>query len=276
MQLNICDMPFNKKNVPAPYASRILVIEDRPEEMRLLLDTLREERFQISVAFEGMQGYGRAVAQRPDLILLDVHLGQTDGFAVCRLLKADPSTSHIPLIFVTSAVSLADRLIGLRAGAVDYIQKPFEPAEVVARMQMHLKNPDLQSYLNEPSQSEDLHNENSDQFLVKAAAKYVTANLARMPTLPEIARCVGTHEKRLTKAFRFQKGLSVFEFVREQRLILARKLLTQTPMTIADIAAETGFSSPANFSTAFKAVGALSPSQYRQRQAQQPVSSDAG
>lgn len=264
-----------KKYTPAPYVARILVIEDRPEEMRLLLDTLREERFQISIAFEGMQGYGRAVAQRPDLILLDVHLGQTDGFAICRLLKADPSTSHIPLIFVSSAISLPDRLTGLRAGAVDYIQKPFEPAEVLARMQMHLKLSDSQPHMNEPPEPELMFSENSDQFLVKAAARYITANLARMPTLPEIARSVGTHEKRLTKAFRFQKGMSVFEFVREQRLILARKLLTQTPMTIADIAAETGFSSPANFSTAFKAVSDLSPTQYRQRQAQQSLNADA-
>lgn len=264
-----------KKYTPAPYAAHILIIEDRPDEIRLLLDTLRNEQFHISISFEGVQGYGRAVAQQPDLILLDVNLGQTDGFAVCRLLKADPATSHIPLIFVTSAVSLADRLAGLSAGAIDYIQKPFESAEVLARMKIHLKVPTSPIHLNEPPEPEQAHSENSDQFLVKAAATYVTAHLARMPTLPAIARSFGTHEKRLNKAFRFEKGVSIFEFARQQRLVLARKLLTQTPMTMADIAEETGFSSPANFSTGFKAVMALSPTQYRQRQARQSVSSRA-
>lgn len=259
-----------KKTPSASYAARILLIEDRPEEMRLLLDLLRSAQFHLSIAFEGMQGYGRAVALQPDLILLDVNLGHADGFAVCRLLKADPSTAHIPLIFISSAGALQDKLTGLREGAVDYIQKPFEPAEVLARMRMHLKVPELLPALKEePAGAE--HEENSDQFIVKAAARHVTANLARMPTLPELARSVGTHEKRLTKAFRYQKGVSVFEFVREQRVILARRLLTQTPMSIADIAAETGFSSPANFSTAFKAVVGLPPTQYRRRQAHMPV-----
>lgn len=220
-----------------------------------------------------MQGYGRAVAQLPDLILLEVSLGQTDGFAVCRLLKADPSTVHIPVIFVTAGTSLEEKLTGLREGAVDYIVKPFEPAEVLARMAMHIKGPVVETEGDTPPVRVLRSDEDSDQFIVKAAAILVTSNLARMPKLAEIARRVGTHEKRLTKAFRLQKGLSVFEFVREQRLLLARKLLTQTPMSIADIAMETGFSSSANFATAFKAMAGLLPTQYRYSQARRTVSS---
>jgi DNA-binding response OmpR family regulator len=263
-----------KKPASISYIAHILLIEDRPAEMRLLLDVLHNAHFQISIAFEGMQGYGRAVAQQPDLILLDVNLGQIDGFTVCRLLKADPSTSHIPLIFITSAGTLADKLTGLAEGAVDYIQKPFEPAEVVARMRIHLKVPDV------IPDKKDVglqlkHDQNSDQFIVRAAALYIKANLARMPTLREIARSVGTHEKRLTKVFRQQKEQSVFEFVREQRFILVLKLLTQTPMTIADVAAEAGFSSPSNFATAFRAVEGISPSNYRRRQAHHSTVADA-
>lgn len=252
--------------------------------MRLLLDVLRNAQFHISIAFEGMQGYGRAVAQQPDLILLDVNLGQADGFTVCRLLKADPSTSHIPLIFITSAGTLADKLTGLGEGAVDYIQKPFEPAEVLARMRLHLKvaavvpplNVDakLQRNVEKEANLQRKHDQNSDQFLVRAAAMYIMANIARVPTLREIARSVGTHEKRLTKVFRHQKEQSVFEFVRDQRLILALRLLTQTPMSIADIAAETGFSSPANFATAFKTLEGISPSDYRRQQAHRLIAAD--
>lgn len=263
-----------KKTVPISYTARILLIEDRPEELRLLLDALRNAQFHISVAFEGMQGYGRAVAQQPDLILLDVNLGKSDGFTVCRLLKADPSTAQIPIIFITSAGTLADKLTGLGEGAVDYIQKPFEPAEVLARMRMHLKVADVVPVLEKDTNLQLKHDQNSDQFLVKAAAMYIMANIARVPTLRDIARSVGTHEKRLTKVFRHQKEQSVFEFVRDQRLILALRLLTQTPMSIAEIAAETGYSSPANFATAFKMLEGISPSDYRRRQAHRSTAAE--
>ena len=261
-----------------PYAARLLVVDDSPEQLKLLLDVLRGAKFEISVAFDGMQGYGRAVAQAPDLILMDVRMGRTDGFAACRLLKADPLTAHIPVIFLTSSGSLEERLTGLREGAVDYVLKPFEPAEVLARIHAHLRpvSPTHSAPASAAAAAAAAaattaadhataldDDQQPDHVLVQAAVRQVEANLASMPTLAEIARRVGTHEKRLTKAFRLQTGMSVFEFVREQRLGLARRLLTQTPLGIADIAAEAGFSSAANFATAFKAGLGTSPSEYR-------------
>ncbi len=274
-----------------PYVARLLVVDDSPEQLKLLLEVLRSARFEIIVAFDGMQGYGRAVAQAPDLILMDVRMGRTDGFTACRLLKADPLTAHIPVIFLTNSGSLEERLTGLREGAVDYVLKPFEPAEVLARIRAHLR-PVLPSPSSAPAGAgaaldmgftpastagnagvagvaeantapETGNDQQPDHVLVQAALRQVESNLASMPTLAEIARRVGTHEKRLTKAFRQQTGMSVFEFVREQRLGLARRLLTQTPLGIADIAAEAGFSSAANFATAFKAGLGTSPSEYR-------------
>lgn len=254
-------------NCMVPEGRRILLIEDRPDEVRLMLEVLRRERFQVTIAFDGMQGYGRAVAQQPDIILLDVKLGRIDGFAVCRLLKADPSTRHIPVIFVTCQGTLEERLTGLREGAVDYILKPFEPEEVLARIRTHLRIPLAPVTA---SVADDMplvadQSDRSDQFIVTAATRHIQANLARLPPLAELARRVGTHKKRLTKAFRGQEGLSVFEYVRAKRLVLARELLTQTPLSVAEIAEEAGFSSAANFATAFKAAGGSSPTQYRQR-----------
>lgn len=248
-----------------PHVARILLIEDRPDEIRLMLEVLRRERFQITVAFDGMQGYGRAVAQQPDIILLDVKLGRIDGFAVCRLLKADPSTKAIPVIFVTCNGTLDERLTGLREGAVDYILKPFEPEEVLARISTHLPTPTPLPMVAAIADDTRASTDQSDQFIVNAAARHVQSNLARLPPLAELARRVGTHKKRLTKAFKGQKGQSVFEYVRQERLLLARKLLTQTPLSVAEIAEEAGFSSAANFATAFKAAGGSSPTQFRQQ-----------
>jgi CheY-like chemotaxis protein len=133
------------------HAQRVLCIESRPDEIRSLLDALRTEKFVISMAFNAMQGYGRAVVQQPDIILIDVELGQIDGFAVCRLLKADPATVAIPVIFLTGNGRLKDRLTGLREGAVDYILKPFESEEVVARIYAHLRPRFMQTAHSEPT-----------------------------------------------------------------------------------------------------------------------------
>ena len=254
----------------ASQGPRILLIEDRPDEVRLMLEVLRRERFQVTIAFDGMQGYGRAVAQQPDIILLDVQLGRIDGFAVCRLLKADPSTRDIPVIFVTCRGTLDERLSGLREGAVDFILKPFEPEEVLARIRTHVRTllaPPTTTVADATAVVAD-QADRSDQFIVTAATRHIQANLARLPPLAELARRVGTHKKRLTKAFRGQEGLSVFEYVRAKRLTLARELLTQTPLSVTEIAEAAGFSSAANFATAFKAAGGSSPTQYRQRKAE--------
>lgn len=256
-----------------PHVARLLVIEHRPDEIKPLLETLRNERFDITVAFDGIQGYGRAAAQLPDLILLDLRMRQIDGFATCRLLKADPATAAIPVIFLTAPGSLEEKLTGLREGAVDYILKPFDPREVLARIRVHLKLANQVRVA--PVQAPLPRNEPSDQYLVRAAVIHVSANLARLPGVAEIARRVGTHSKRLTRAFREHKGLTVSEFVRQQRLQLARRLLSQTPLSVADIAADSGFSSAANFATAFKADAGMSPSAFRQMAAKQSSASSS-
>src|SRR5690606_16401167 len=108
------------------------------DELRLLLEILRNAGFKLSVALDGVKGYSRAIAFVPDLILLDVHLPGLDGFSACRRLKANPATAHVPVIFLSSEHAVDARLTGLRDGGVDYIMKPFVPEEVMARVRIHL------------------------------------------------------------------------------------------------------------------------------------------
>lgn len=188
------------------HAQPVLCDENRPDEIRSLLDALRTEKFVISMAFNAMPGYGRAVVQQPNIIMFDVELDQTDGFAVCRLLKADHATVAIPVIFLTGNGRLKDRLPGLREGAVDYILKPFEPEEVIARIYAHLRPRFMQTAHSETDKSDPSSElvdatDQSDQLLFVAATRHVQANLARMPPLAELARRVGTHERRFTRAF---------------------------------------------------------------------------
>lgn len=114
------------------------MVDEGVDERKPLLETLKGAGYRITLAFDAMEGYRRATTLQMDLVLLDVRPGSTDGFAACRLLKADPATADIPVIFLTSSASLEERLTGLRAGAVDYIVKPVDPAEVVVRVEIHL------------------------------------------------------------------------------------------------------------------------------------------
>jgi DNA-binding response OmpR family regulator len=117
---------------------KILIVDDSAFEQRMLVDLLSELPYKVSVAFNGLQGYQLALAQHPDLILLDVRMPNMDGYAACRLLKANPATQDIPVIFLSGADAAEERIMGLSIGGVDYVSKPFSPGELAARIQVHL------------------------------------------------------------------------------------------------------------------------------------------
>lgn len=115
----------------------ILVVDDTPENIDVLVGILRDDH-RLKVARSGAQALKIVRAQPPDLILLDVMMPEIDGYEVCRQLKADATTRHVPVIFVTAKIDLADELRGLELGAVDYITKPVSPPVVKARVRTHL------------------------------------------------------------------------------------------------------------------------------------------
>ncbi|RDU97651.1 response regulator transcription factor [Trinickia dinghuensis] len=240
--------------------AHILVVDDQPDQLRLLIDILRGAGCRISIAFDGSQAYQRALAIAPDLILMDVRMPRMDGFAACRLLAETPGTRAIPIIFLTAAHGLDERLEGLDIGGVDYVLKPFEPAEVLARIRVHLaragRNKDGQA-------DEPISDASGDKVIVRAAIRHLSERLSAPPTVEQLARLVGTNEKRLSQAFRENLGQTVFEYVRSERLGIAQRLLTGTQLSIANIAEEIGFSSAANFATAFRERFGVTPSTYR-------------
>ncbi len=259
-----------------PRRAHILVIDDNIEELQLLLGALRGAGHRISLAFDALQGYRRVTALQPDLVLLDVRMGTTDGFTTCRLLKADSATAHIPVIFLTSSSAVDERIAGLREGAVDYILKPFEPSEVLARVAVHLalasSNSHAQACMAQAeSVLENARSDNADRVIAQAAERLVLSNLASVPALPELAARVGTHEKRLTRAFREQTGRTVYEYVREMRLAEAQRLLAASALNMEEVAHAVGFSGAANFSTAFRERFGLTPSSYRNARAARPL-----
>ncbi|MDD2733323.1 MAG: response regulator [Desulfuromonadaceae bacterium] len=117
----------------------ILVVDDTAESLRVLTGILQPEGYTVRPANSGMLALASIAAQPPDLILLDIRMPDLDGFEVCRRLKGAEATRNIPVIFQSAATDLADRLEGFRLGAVDYVTKPFQREELLARVRTHLE-----------------------------------------------------------------------------------------------------------------------------------------
>ena len=114
--------------------ARILVVDDIEANVRLLEAKLSAEYYDVSVAYDGKAALEKAAAELPDIILLDVMMPELDGFEVCRRLKADPVTRHIPVVLVTALDGRRDRLAGLDAGADDFLTKPIDDVTLMARV----------------------------------------------------------------------------------------------------------------------------------------------
>lgn len=118
---------------------KILVADDDPDILRFVEVNLSIEGFDLFTATDGEIALQRAVEEMPDLLLLDVMMPKVDGFEVCRRLRDDPRTSNISIIMLTAKSLSADKVMGLAAGADDYILKPFDPIELVARVKATLR-----------------------------------------------------------------------------------------------------------------------------------------
>ena len=140
---------MNTGNKPIDFKKNsILIIDDNPMNLRILVDYLERYDFKIMVAHNGKKGLERAKLALPELILLDVLMPELDGFETCRQLKENDNTANIPVIFMTALESLEDKIKGFEVGGVDYITKPIQHAEVVARINTHLRMQDLTASLN--------------------------------------------------------------------------------------------------------------------------------
>ncbi len=134
----------------------ILVIDDSPEIHALLDVRLRPEALRVEHATSPVQGLAMAAALQPDLILLDVEMPEMGGFEVCTRLKENPATSSLPIIFLTGADSVDTKVRGFDLGAVDYVTKPFDPAELRARVRAALRTKRLHDMLSARAQLDGL------------------------------------------------------------------------------------------------------------------------
>jgi len=127
----------------AASGKRILIVEDERDVVDLLTLNLRKAGgFVISTAADGAAGLHKARTEKPAFIILDLMLPKMPGLEVCKILKSDPATRHIPIMMLTAKAEEIDRIVGLEFGADDYVTKPFSPREVILRIQAILRRGD--------------------------------------------------------------------------------------------------------------------------------------
>ena len=132
------DKQNNQSKSDAPDIPIILLVDDNAINLQMLHQTLAGQNYKLLSARSGEDALRIAQKAVPDLILLDIMMPGIDGFEVCSRLKKDPTTESIPVIFISALTDTKDKVRGLQLGAVDYVSKPFQPDEVIARVNTHL------------------------------------------------------------------------------------------------------------------------------------------
>ncbi|HEY9798690.1 MAG TPA: hybrid sensor histidine kinase/response regulator [Leptolyngbyaceae cyanobacterium] len=147
----------------------ILIVDDTPENLRLLSNVLTERGYKVRSVINGAMALMGAKAAPPDLILLDINMPDMNGYEVCEALKADEQTREIPVIFISALDEVLDKVKGFAVGGRDYITKPFQLEEVLARIENHLTIRNLQQQLQE--QNQRLQQEISDREKAEQALR---------------------------------------------------------------------------------------------------------
>ncbi len=155
----------------------LLIVDDTPTNLEILVEFFSEKGFDVFVAMDGESAIEQIALARPDLILLDVMMPGIDGFETCRRLKANKENADIPIIFMTALTDTVDKIKGFAAGAVDYVTKPIQHEEVLARVTTHLKLRRLQQHLEEKERE-------ADRLLLNVLPQSIVAQLKREGSVP--------------------------------------------------------------------------------------------
>ncbi|WBA41507.1 hybrid sensor histidine kinase/response regulator transcription factor [Hymenobacter canadensis] len=249
--------------LPEPTA---LIIEDHDELRDFLVQKL-QPHFRVSTAADGATGLRLAAETIPDVIVCDVNMPELSGLEVATALKGDWRTSHIPLVLLTARSAPEQQVEGVQAGADLYLTKPFNPTFLLESLRTLLRNRD--------QQREHFRRQLSGATPTVAPQRVDQKFLADLTAIIEgrldqpdlsvdgIAHSLGVSRTQLYRKVKALLGFGVNEYIQGLRLTKARQLLLQEGSTVAEVAYQTGFSSPSYFSTAFKGKYEVSPTEFK-------------
>lgn len=247
----------------------LLIIEDN-RDIVYYLEKVLHSRYHISVASDGQQGIEMALATIPDIIISDVMMPEKDGFEVCSTLKEDWRTSHIPIILLTAKAAQEDKIAGLKHGADAYLMKPFDPEELLVRLEklLELRQTLQKRYAGTADSRSMAISETANQTIeelfllqLREATEKVMGDTEN--AIARLERELQLSQMQLYRKLKALTGLTPSLYIRSVRLNKALYLLQTTDLNISEVAYEVGFTSPAYFSRAFAEAFGRPPSEYR-------------
>ncbi len=249
----------------------VYIIDDNPDLKNYLADQLQAE-FEVSTFKNGKEGYEKAIAEIPDIIISDVMMPVMDGFTLCSKIKTNTCTSHIPVILLTAKSSDKDQLAGLETGADDYVLKPFSFPVLKARIDAILLNRQKiwDKLKSDKFISPDiLIKGKQDKEFVKKVVEIIHKHIGN----PDLDYKIISQEIGMSKTLLYRKissltDNSVHEFIKITRMKKSAELLKDTNYTVTDVAYMVGFKYLPNFSSTFKTYFKLSPKEFIEKNGQ--------
>lgn len=248
----------------------LLVMDDQLESVNLLLEYLRDPSIHVWLAMSAEDAQRIMREKTVDLALLDVRMPGIDGISLCSMMKASPETRHIPVIFLSGADTVDDKLRGFRAGAVDYITKPFNAREVLARVYMHLGDRarllslEIQASARGPGASGPAAQEDTEAAIFRRAVAMLREPGSQL-SIAELGERMNLPQRRINEVFRARVGMTAAAYARQLRLERARSMLTDGRMQVQLIADALGYSNAGDFIRAFRKHFGVTPRRYREQ-----------
>jgi DNA-binding response OmpR family regulator len=258
------------RTLPADGNPIVLVVEDNAD-LRKYIREYMEPDYSIQEAENGKEGYSRAVEIVPDLVISDVMMPEIDGMELCRILKKDVRTSHVPIILLTARAGTDSKIEGLEIGADDYVTKPFDMKELLARVRnlieqrRELRKKFSAGIVLKPG---EVSVTSLDDALLRKIMRVVEKNLRNENFgLDELAKEACLSRRHLSRKLNALTNLSPAEFVQYVRLQRARELLEKSSGSIAEVAFQVGFRNATHFSRCFRMRFGVPPSSIRRHKA---------
>lgn len=267
---SVLDNSEEKVLLASTYDYTILIVEDDEEVRSYLADNLKEN-FNILTAINGREALEIIQEHEISLVLSDVMMPEVNGFELCRQIKSDISSSHIPVMLLTALSDSRQRNFGLSVGASDFIQKPFQITHIKIKIIRQLQERERMrtALLNKlqqgslllvtPEKTENIDDLFLNRFISLLENVYTDAEF----NVEKASSELGLSRGHLSRKIKELTGITPVEFLRNFRLTKATILLKQQQLSISEITYQTGFSSPAYFTKCFRAVYGVTPSEYK-------------
>ena len=247
---------------------RLLIVEDNADVVGYL-KACYQNHFSIHTAKDGIEGFKLAIEEIPDIIISDVMMPRMDGFELCKKLKEDYRTSHIPIILLTAKADIPSRIEGLETGADAYIIKPFNQRELLVRMQklLELRRKLFRRYSsgNSLEFSTDPVIQKEDRFFQKLN-EIILKNIGdELFTIQVLCDEMAMSKSQLYRKFSALTSIPAAKYIRTLRMKKAKELLQTTSMNITEVGYEVGMKSVSVFSKVFKEEFGYSPTDFVQQ-----------